>query len=89
MSGAKPSTVSVVERRAGPLRLDARERFAADEIALVERDRKAEPGLIGVGVGRDVRRPVDVALLEPQRFDGAVAGVGDAVCFAGRAISRS
>ena len=75
ISGAKPSTVRVASFRARAFIADAAQRVAADEVALVERHREAEPGLVGIGVRRDVGRPVDIALLQPQRFDGAVAGV--------------
>ena len=78
-NGAKPSTVSVTSRRRGPSALTARQRRAAEKVALVELDAEAETGLVGIGLRRDVARPVEIALLQPAGFDGAVAGIGDAV----------
>src|SRR5262249_58635642 len=49
------------------------ERLAADEVALVEPDAEAEPGLERRVLRRDLRAPVAVALLEPERIDRPVA----------------
>src|SRR5207253_8003880 len=59
-------------------RLDPLQRRAADERPLGEGDAGAEPGFVGVVVRRDVRAPVEIALLHPERIDGAVAGIGNA-----------
>src|SRR5690606_29342744 len=56
----------------------------AGEIGLAEVDGEAEPGLVGIGVWRDVARPIEVTLLEPATFYGAIAGIGDAVRLARR-----
>ena len=61
------------------------ERVAAAEVALAQVDPPAEPGLPRRGVGRDVGRPVQVALLHPQRVDRPVADIDDAVRPPGRA----
>jgi hypothetical protein len=54
----------------------------ADEVAGVGLDHPAEAGLVGVGIRRDVTRPVEVAFLQPAALDGAIAGIGDAVFLA-------
>ena len=73
--GAERDRARIGERQAAqhPLRLLAREqRLAADEVALVELHREAEPRLVRRVLGRDVRAPHAVALLEPQRVDRLV-----------------
>src|SRR5204863_224602 len=52
---------------------------AAAKGALVELDREADAGRVGRRLRRKVRRPGAVALLEPQRVDGAVAAGDEAV----------
>src|SRR5215831_11042122 len=49
------------------------ERLSSDEVALVEPDAEAEPGLERRVLRRDLRAPVAVALLEPERIDRPVA----------------
>src|SRR4029079_16886862 len=74
--GAERHGVWVGEREAAQsaVRLRARdERVAADEVALVELDRDAEPGFVRRVLRRDVGPPDAVALLEPQRVDRLVA----------------
>jgi len=61
----------------------AKQRLAAEELALVELDREAEARLERVLVGRDVGAPDAVALLQPQRVDRAVAAGDEAVLGAG------
>ena len=58
-------------RRSGSAAFD--ERVPPDEVALVELDREAETGLERRLLGRDVRAPHAVALLEPERVDRLVA----------------
>src|SRR3546814_5652629 len=45
---------------------------------------KAEAGLVGRVVRRHVGAPVDVALLQAQAFDGAIADVANTVLLPGR-----
>src|SRR5262249_53590909 len=52
------------------LPLDPLQRLAADEGTFAEGDAGAEPGLIRVVVRRDVRAPVEITLLHPERIDG-------------------
>ena len=62
----------------------ADQRLAPEERnVLAELDRPAEAGLERRVIGADVGAPGAVALLEPQRLDGAIAGVGDAERLAG------
>src|SRR5207244_12481026 len=49
------------------------QRLPPDELALVELDREAEPGVIGRLVRRHVRAPDPVALLQAQRVDRPIA----------------
>ena len=57
----------------------AEEGVAPDEVALVEADGEAEPGLERGLVRRDVARPDPVALLQSQRVDRAIAAGDEAV----------
>src|SRR6266850_1810493 len=58
------------------LALPLEQGLAADELApLVEAYRPAEPGLERGVVGRQLPSPGAIALLEPQRVDGVVAGI--------------
>src|ERR1051325_1264926 len=59
------------------------QRLATQEVALVEADREAEPGLERRLIRRDVGRPGAVALLEPEGIDGAVAARREPVLSAG------
>ena len=88
--GAERDRARVGEHEAAEpaLRLRPREqRLAADEVALVELDGEAEPGLERRVVGRDVGAPDAVALLEPQRVDRLVAA-GDEAVLAARLPDR-
>ncbi len=59
-------------------------RLASDEVdVLAEFDSPAEPGFEGRVIRSDVGTPGAVALFEPQRFNGAIAGRPDAEFFAG------
>ena len=78
---ARIASVRQRSRRSGSRRRD--ERSAADEVALVELHREAEPRLEGRVLGRDVRAPDAVALLEPQRVDRLVAAGDEPVLAAG------
>ena len=62
-------------RRVRPASFAATQRVASpDEAArLVELDAEAEPGLVRRRLGRDVRAPDPVALLQPQALDRPVA----------------
>ena len=61
------------------------QRVAAEEgDVLAQLHREAEAGHQRRMVGADVGAPGAVALFEPQRLDGAVAGVDEAVRAAGR-----
>ena len=59
------------------------ERVAADEVALVELDGEAEPRLERRVLGRDVRAPHPISLLEAQRVDRLVAARDESVLAAG------
>ena len=71
---AEGDRARVLEQQAAqpPGRRAAVERRAAEEL-LVELHAEAEPGLVGRLVGRHVRAPHAIALLQPQRVDRAVA----------------
>ena len=65
---------------AGPVALTLGQRVAADELAgLVQLHGEAEAGLVRVVLGGDVDAPHPVALLDPQRVDGAVPAGDQAV----------
>src|SRR5262249_51463623 len=65
--GERPLDGEGGEPPARALRLDLLQRRAADELSLAQRDPGAEAGLVGVVVGRDVRAPIEIALLHPER----------------------
>ena len=67
----------------GALLALAQQGVAADEVALVEGDEALEPGLQRRPVGRQVRAPQPVALLEAHRLERPVAEVDETEVLAG------
>ena len=67
----------VISRRRGPAALAFSSASRPMKSDAFERDREAQPRLVRRVVGRDVAAPVEVALLQPQRIDGAIADIGD------------
>src|SRR5437773_5097062 len=86
--GSERNRSRVIQHQAGqPGRgrrfASSEQRPAPGEVTLVQLDAEAQPGLIRVGLGADVRAPNAVSLLESQRIDSLVAAGDEAMIAAG------
>src|SRR5262245_18523192 len=80
--GAERNGAGIGELQAGEPAfrlLCGEESVASDELALVELDGEPKAGFVRGVVGRDVRAPDAIALLEPHRVDGLVAAGDETV----------